>query len=367
MGIFDIFRSQSWTLERLTPPWAPLRSLYDDIAAHLDVTTGSLPATYSLPDRLVIDREGVVPWGDGSLDGVFSHHVDLGDEGKRARRLVRAVTAILRTSSQKNLERLYALIVSENLLSMIDGFLRQITHEDYELTRFRALARYLARRGGHRSAVKLGIAMLGIATTSEDLPLLRTLGACDEFALYAAVALTNQAADQEETERELFELAKRVHGWGRVHVVERLANARDPAICAWLLREGFRNRIMNEYLACICARGGAMADALARPDIDDALLLSCAEVLQALVDGCEGPAEGLDDYEDASRAVENYLTHVATRAPSDWQHLATTRSLERYVQALPSTRELAERGWTPRLREHCTEAASRFLACVTRA
>jgi hypothetical protein len=40
-----------------------------------------------------------------------------------------------------------------------------------------------------------------------------------------------------------------VAGWGRIQTVRRLAGTQDPQIKAWLLRHGFRNQIMDEYLA----------------------------------------------------------------------------------------------------------------------
>jgi len=57
-------------------------------------------------------------------------------------------------------------------------------------------------------------------------------------------------------------MAKHVTGWGRVHLVERLAKTEDAEIKEWLLREGFRNSVMYEYLAYIAATTGGLNDAL---------------------------------------------------------------------------------------------------------
>ena len=48
------------------------------------------------------------------------------------------------------------------------------------------------------------------------------LGGQDEFSLFAAVALGRTAAYPEQ---RLWELAKQVHGWGRIQIVERLTRS----------------------------------------------------------------------------------------------------------------------------------------------
>jgi hypothetical protein len=72
--------------------------------------------------------------------------------------------------------------------------------------------------------------------------LLRTLGAHNEFTLYAVVAFGNGTEDGGES--EIWALATVVDGWGRIHCVERLRHTSDPAIRRWILRTGFRNSVM---------------------------------------------------------------------------------------------------------------------------
>src|SRR6516225_10111196 len=160
-----------------------------------------------------------------------------------------------------------------------------------------------------REPVKFGIAILGLFRVPEDQELFQTLGRHDEFTLFCAVALANAAENSEES---LWTLARNVCGWGRIHVVERLARTANPAIKGWLLREGFRNSVMYEYLAGICARGGGLLAALSEPHVDRELLTSAGEMIRALISG--GPAEGIDDYEDARPVIESYLGHMASSA-----------------------------------------------------
>ena len=110
-----------------------------------------------------------------------------------------------------------------------------------------------------REPVKFGIAILGLFRQPADQELFQTLGRHDEFTLFCAVAIANSSEDHDES---LWTLARNVNGWGRIHVVERLARTENPAIKNWLLREGFRNSVMYEYLAATCQA----AEAAGRPE-----------------------------------------------------------------------------------------------------
>jgi hypothetical protein len=363
MGVIDIFRSKPWSLEPLEQPWAPLRSLYEDIAAHLDTTSGALPANYRLPDEHVTKHAPMrvaVPLKDAVVP---PEAIDERAE-VRTRELVEAVEMLLCASTSDNLRRLYEVVTREGILSIIDDVIVALVaqRDVLDAARYHALARHLAYKAGHREAVKLGISMLGLLDTPEDEGLLMTLGACDEFTLFVAVALSNQVPDEAAVHRHLLALAQRTHGWGRVHVVDRLAETTDSVVRAWLLREGFRNTVAYEHLACTCARVGELSKALANPDIDDALLVSAAEIFAALVRGQAGPSEGMDDYEEASRAVASYLGQITVRRPQDLHHLITADALREYLEQEDDWEARRAHGWTEPHRQRCLRMATEVLA-----
>ena len=105
--------------------------------------------------------------------------------------------------------------------------------------------------------------------------------------------------DHVATEREpaLWELAKSVRNWGRMQTVERLKETQNVEIQAWMLREGFRNGVMDEYLACICAHACRLHEAKKQQSVDDAALDGAADIIHALI--TVGPAEGIDDYQQS--------------------------------------------------------------------
>jgi hypothetical protein len=82
---------------------------------------------------------------------------------------------------------------------------------------------------------------------------------------------------------------------------------------------------MYEYLAATCARAGGLRAALSDDRADRELLTAAGEILQALIAG--GPAEDIDDYEDARPVIASYLGHMASSAETveDFPHVRAVK------------------------------------------
>ncbi|MFE3000280.1 hypothetical protein ACFXG4_35430 [Nocardia sp. NPDC059246] len=244
-------------------------------------------------------------------------------------------------------------------LDVADDLARELRTREVPAADLRSLARRLLENGTRRNAVALGIVMLGVAGDHRDRELLLLLGSLEDLTLYAAVALANS---QQNRDTAVYELAQRVDGWGRIHAVERLAGTQDPEIKNWLLRTGFRNRILNEYLAHLAATTGDLHTALLAPDVDAELLDSTADLLAALT-GWGGPAQDIRHYPDALPVLARFaeLLHEAPptlrivcaagsfpqqlkrAAPkTDWEPTRTSAVIDRYSALLerPDWREL---------------------------
>jgi hypothetical protein len=313
-------------------PWEG-PSLYDYVRSRIDPETGRLPRSAEvLPDEE--EDSGKIRWAAGAIDGVMGHHAGSSDEKLRVKQLVKAIGDLLGAPTAANLAHLHRLS-KDSLLGIIDQVMDGL-RDDERITpdRLHELGRLLALEAPDRETVKLGIALVGMIAGPDDSDLLGTLGVHDEFTLFCAVALQRQSA---EPDTRLWELAKKVDGWGRIQIVERLAQTENPEIRAWMLREGFRNSVMDEYLACICARAGRLHEALSAVEIDDELLIGASGLLRALATG--GPAEELSDYEHATAAVASYLAHLERRT----LELAHIEALDALVQRSELPEELRER------------------------
>ena len=110
-----------------------------------------------------------------------------------------------------------------------------------------------------------------------------------------------------------------------------------------MLREGFRNAIMYEYLAHTCAIAGDLNVAIDSDEIDEELLIAAGEILSALIRG--GPAEEIEDYADGSAVCVSYLRHMAANPVRDVRALDAVfnvRSLCERERAKPLG---FQRGW----------------------
>ena len=335
------------------PVVAPGVAIYDHIRAHLEPSSGRLTSGDDLPDDEKA-MSGRLRWAPGAMDGVLRQHGGAGPATDRAEKIAGLLTLTCRRPSVRNLRDLYTSVGEDDVLGYVDVLVEVLTREPPNRQALHAIGRWLATTATDRGPVKLGIALLGITGLGNEVAVVRTLGAHEEFTLYCAVAVSNGLADSES---ELWALAASVDGWGRIQCVERLRDTTDPDIRAWLLREGFRNSIMYEYLAHLAATTGGLLEAL-HGNVDRGLLTSAGEILSALVEG--GPAEDMDDYEDGADAVEAFLALMTTRAESLHDFTAVA-NIRRFLSGENGWEERAVRGWTATRRQAFEDVCDEIL------
>jgi hypothetical protein len=318
-------------------------SIYDHIRSHVPSNgPGLTEGGEKLPDEAA--RSGAFAWAPGAMDGVATHHMGSSPNEAQVDTILRLIdrAASHRGGDTRTLER--ALTTIEPL-SIVDPLLERLRASQIPPRDVEIVGRSLATTSNSRNAVKVGIAILGITSSRDSRDLFMTLGRHDEFTLYSAVALSNAEADPDGA---LWELATLVDGWGRIHLVERLRETTRPEIQAWILRGGFRNSIMDEYLAYIAATTGGLTRALEDEDPDDQLLDAACDIICALIRG--GPAEDIDDYADGSRAVQLLIGHLETRA-STVHHVLAVDQIERYLADDARWASRDRQDWPPELRD----------------
>jgi len=282
------------------------------------------------------------------LDGVRTHHSGHDPDAPAAATLASLIgNLVAGPPTMTALQRLHDMAAAQDPLPIADDVTSELTGRDLPNERLRQIGRWLAEYGTHRGAVAVGMLLLGLAGDQRDRELLLLLGSLEDLSLYAAVALARSQPDRDQA---LFDLARRVAGWGRIQAVRRLAGTQDPQIKAWLLREGFRNQIMNEYLAHVAATTGDLYSALTTPPVDDELLDGAGDILTALC--CGGPAKDITDYPAAPETIDQYLALVAPRPPS-LSRVAVVLRLARFI----ASDQAAHLNWTnatqTRLRRTC--------------
>jgi hypothetical protein len=328
----------TWSLHRLTPPWREPASIYLHIRDN--------PNNPDLPDEQRDPNQ--IKFAAGAYDGVMGHHVDSEKElTERVDQLEKPLQALLQEATDQNLKDLYTAVLAERMMPIADELQQRVAAKLTEpsIGRVATVGRYFAAGADQREATKFGILLLGVAAADADIKLLETLATHDEFTLFAAVSLTRLVDDPEQC---LWRVAQKVHGWGRVHLVERLNGSTNPDIQSWMLRDGFQNGVMDQYLAAICARTGKLHEVLQKPTVDKPLLDSASGIIDALL--ANGPSENMDDYEHSAEVLQAYVNHVAKTADLDLRHMVTVMNILRYLIEVRRDSKFIH-GWTKDLAE----------------
>ena len=327
---FRFFKGPGWDIESVNPPWGERPSIYQHILSHIRPgEPGLLEGGEELPDEGCVRGDSQIGWAAGALDGVFGHHGGGSDAAEVAGKVLAALKELTEHASNGRAAALYSLLVEHSTLQYVDQLLPSVVEDDeIDHGRLHAIAHWLATGAADREAVKCAVALLGLFQGGEDRDLLLTLGRHEEFTLYAAVALGNS---EEDGELSLWALACLVTGWGRIQIIERLAATKDEQIKAWMLREGYRNDIMDEYTALVCARTGDLLGALRRPDPDEQLLKGAGSILTTLIRGRGGPAEGIESYPEGAEAAELYLRHLQARE-LDLEDYVAVSAVEQFLK-----------------------------------
>ncbi|MFN2557900.1 MAG: hypothetical protein ABR592_13730 [Nitriliruptorales bacterium] len=316
-----------------------------------DLLARHLSEGHDLVDLALLDERSTpsdrLSWVAGARDRVLSDHTLVEPRPGDARRILHLLVHAARRQNRRSLRRLHAALVNESTLgylgyileSVVEGFVLQALEPPH----VRNVGWWLAAKGTHPKPVKVGIALLAVTSVDVDArDLLLTLGRHDEFSLHVAAALAN---GDSEPEASLWRLAREVDGWGRIHAVEQLSDSKNPAIQAWLLRGGFRNRIADGYLAHIAAVTGDLATALGRHDVDEALLRGGRDIVRALL-ADYAPTFNIDDYDPAAVTLSNLLRHLRDR-PGELEDFLAVDAIRDYLGDREADwDERSTRGWT---------------------
>ncbi|MBD2774256.1 hypothetical protein [Iningainema tapete] len=295
----------------IVPPWGDRIAILDHLEAHIQPgAIGLSEGGQTLPDKDKVLLKTGLRWMPGGADGAWVHHGSAGEARDIAQQVLEVLLALTQQVTCERAGNLYTVLMEHSAIDYIDPLLEAVWQQQLDTDGLYEIARWLATRAPDRELVKLGISLLGLFANKQDRELLMTLGRYEEFTLYVVVALLCM---EDNAEISLWELAQHVTGWGRIQIIERLCQTRNPQIQGWMLRFGYRNDVMYEYTACICATTGNLLLALEQPDPDDALLEGAGEILSTLIEGRGGPAEDVQDYPDAAAVTKRYLQLLCDR------------------------------------------------------
>ena len=271
---------------------------------------GALPEDF----RMAKAPEGGLSFADGALDGITLYHRAPGHELSEAQKalIARAIQQISDGDFYDAEETVWQIAGEIGALDAHGDLQRCICEnaQSLQLGNIVNFAFALATQSPNPAVVKLVLSMLSPFSLGEDgKEVIRTLGLSDEFTLFAAINMQSW----DNSNNEWFNLARRVRGWGRIHLIDRL-QPQTEEIRRWLLVEGVHNTVMPAYSALDCWMK-ADVPAVLKGVPDKQALNGVRDILLGLLD--EGPVRGISAIEDAEAHILAFLEREGATALDD--------------------------------------------------
>lgn len=279
------------------------KSIFELISEN--ITEGVLKEGFSLPE----ESDYAIQFAPGALDGIYIYHMPhnyLNDEDFT--QMAEAVNSAAEGNAQKA-EQLFSEFTKEHrAISVIDELQGYIIDHRTELSAasLHSAAVHMILESSHIECVKIGLSLLELfGEPAEGLKeVMRILGLCDEFTIFSVWNMKKW----NNGNYEIFELAEKVNGWGRIHAVDQLEPETEE-IRHWLLTEGAVNDAAYAYSALTCWNKSDAEDVLfSHPSEDE--YKGILTMIEGLLD--EGPCQGISALENA----ENALLRVLDLAPA---------------------------------------------------
>lgn len=276
------------------------KSLYEVIKE--SIKDGELPDTFSLP-KDGDDDPNKIKWADGALDGVGIFHMGQPEVSDDLVKTIADAFSML-PDNNKAMARMRDFFAKIPPVRGIDDIQRYIINNTQTLDANQVYSLAIdCVFSSEVDMVKLGMLIIEIFNEPDERikEIIRTLGLSDEFTIFSVFNMMTW----ENGNQEIFELAKKVHGWGRIHSVERL-NPETQEIKDWLLAEGINNDVVRDYSALEVFEKVGIASLL-KSQITDTQLNQIANVLDSMFE--EGPVRGISALpeNDAKDLIGDYI------------------------------------------------------------
>ena len=275
------------------------KSLYELIIQN--IKHGKLPDGFTLPYE---ENETGLSFADGAMDGITVYHMgSTGIDADGTRQMIKA----LKHAAEYNMKEADAAFaeLGKNFraITIIDDLQKYIIKHSKKLSAENVYqtAMHMILHSKNRESVKFGLSMLELFNVADEptKEIVRRIGSSDEFTIFAVWNMLRW----ENANDEIFGLIQNVHGWGRIHALERL-EAETPEIRKWMILDGINNSVMPAYSALTVWKK-ADAETYLRGQLDREEFSAIGKIISALLD--EGPAPGISEVENAEDVIEEYL------------------------------------------------------------
>ena len=314
-----------------------------------------------LPDDFVIQDDGFqgdprLKMAPGAMDGICVYHMYAGEPDDDGREMIEHAIKAAASGDENAYELFEKLGDRYRAINIIDDFQNCIREHADELDQKQLLGfafDQLIFGGRTLECVKYGLVITELYGEFDDefKWIFFHLGLYDEFTIFVVFNMMTWESGNED----IFELAKRVDSWGKIHAVNRLEPSTQE-IRDWILFEGVDNEVMREYLALTCMEKAGVSERL-KGQITKKEFSAISHILCYLFD--EGPVAGISELPDVEETLESYLTHAERM----------NLGIEDYEAVLEICKYAAGEAENPKLQEHANRIlhSEQCIACVAEA
>ena len=287
------------------------RAIYDYILT--SVVDGVLPEGFDLGDYARDETEAL--FADGAMDGVSIYHTAPPELPEDIVQTIAGAFERACAGDRDGAEKTLTELFDECRVVFLVEAIRQAVEEAASRVSAEALygiAVLPILTSMDKEMVKLGLIVLDMFSEPDVMmkDVVRTLALSDEFTLFCAWCAQRWPGGNQE----LLAMARKVRGWGRVHLVAMLKPETDE-VRDWLFREGVDNDVMPEYTARTCYIKAGVAERLAgEMSADDFAAATAIEA--ALVSGGR-PVPGYEALDDPRHDLSLYVEQAARQELDD--------------------------------------------------
>ena len=276
------------------------KSLYEYILQ--GIKDGQLGHSFSLPR---IEEENGICFADGAMDGITVYHMGRTHLDASGTKLMIKALKCASSGNAQDADATFAeLGKSFRAISIIDDLQEYILKHANKLPagNIYQTAMYLILHSADRESVKFGLSMMELFKVDDPSvkEVIRRVGLSDEFTLFSIWDMLKW----DDANQEVFNLIRKVHGWGRIHALEKL-EPETSEIREWILLNGIENDVMPSYSA-LTVWGKADVEKRLHGQLNQAEFKAVGRLFSALID--EGPAPGISEIENAEDSILTYLS-----------------------------------------------------------
>ena len=295
-------------------------SIYELIKSSIQ-SDGSLPKDFSLPQE---ETDGI-SWADGAMDGVFLYHTARNEDSiEPLKDIIFQISEGKFEEADNNLNNLNFSMVSIKIPLLKWIFQERENINADNLYKF-AISQLTTSK--NKECIKFSLSVLsliGVENDAETLEKIKILALSDEFTLYCL----NIIEHLENANDEIFEIAKKVKGWGRIHSIPYL-EVTNNEIKEWILEKGCHNEVVPSYTALTCAKKINLLEILNEENISNKRFNNISYLVAALLD--EGAATGISALENKEVLIEKYLEKAKDLSSSEDDY-HTVMMIKEYIE-----------------------------------